>query len=166
MWERIWKRFANRESVTYIIFGVLTTAVDWVTYTVLRWLGIDYRVSTALSWVAAVLFAFVTNKFIVFRSYGMRPGLLWREFFSFVAARAATGVFTMVAMIVMVDGFGWNEFFGKLVVSALSLVLNYVFSKWVIFRGSAKKAPGGKTAVQAEPDDETSGGKAAESGMK
>ena len=126
MLGKLWRKFVNRESVTYIIFGVLTTAVDWVTYTLLWRMGTDYRVSTALSWAAAVLFAFITNKLFVFRSFGMRPGLLWREFSSFVAARAATGVFTMVAMIVMVDGLRWNEFFGKLVVSAVAGVKLYI----------------------------------------
>ena len=140
MFAKIWKKFVNRESVTYIIFGVLTTAVDWVTYAVLWRLGTDYRVSTALSWAAAVLFAFVTNKLFVFRSFEFRPALLWREFSGFVAARAATGVFTMVAMIVMVDGLRWNEFLGKLVVSAISLVLNYIFSKWFIFKKTEKNA--------------------------
>lgn len=43
-------KLCNAESVTYIIFGVLTTAVDWVSYTILWNLGADYRVSTALSW--------------------------------------------------------------------------------------------------------------------
>ncbi len=139
MRDRFWRRFVNRESVTYIIFGVLTTAVDWVSYTVLRRLGTDYRVATALSWAAAVLFAFVTNKLVVFRSFEMRPGLVWKEFSGFVTARVATGLFTMVAMIVMVDGLHWNEYLGKVVVSAISLVLNYLFSKWFIFRkGSGK----------------------------
>ncbi len=134
MFAKIWRKFVNRESVTYVLFGVLTTAVDWITYTVLWRLGTDYRVSTALSWAAAVLFAFVTNKLFVFQSMEFRPAFLWREFSGFVAARAATGVFTMVAMIVMVSGLHWNEFFGKLVVSAVSLVLNYLFSKWFIFK--------------------------------
>ena len=144
MLERIRRKFINRETVTYIIFGVLTTAVDWVTYTVLWRMGTDYRVSTALSWAAAVLFAFVTNKLFVFRSFVMRPGLLWKEFSGFVAARVATGIFTMLGMIAMVDGLKWNEFFGKLVVSAISLVLNYVFSKWFIFKKAGKKPGDGE----------------------
>lgn len=143
MKSRLWKKFINRESVTYILFGVLTTAVDWVTYTVLWHMGSDYRVSTAVSWAAAVLFAFVTNKIFVFQSMGLRPGLLWREFVSFVAARAATGIFTMVAMIVAVDGLHWNEFLGKLLVSVISLVLNYIFSKWFIFKKTGGKASDG-----------------------
>ena len=142
MFRKIWNRFVNRESITYIIFGVLTTAVDWVTYAVLWRMGADYRMSTALSWAAAVLFAFVTNKLFVFRSFELRPKLLWKEFVSFVAARAATGVFTMIAMIVMVGGFHWNEFLGKLVVSAISLVLNYIFSKWFIFKKPVVKSGG------------------------
>ena len=144
MMKSIWKKYVNRESVSYIIFGVLTTAVDWVTYTILWRLGADYRVSTAVSWAAAVLFAFVTNKLFVFQSHDLTPKLLWKEFVSFVAARAATGIFTMAAMIVMVDGFHWNEFVGKIIVSALSLILNYIFSKWFIFKKPGADGTKGK----------------------
>ena len=61
MISKIWRKLANREAVSYIIFGVLTTLVDWVSYTVFWAIGMDYRVSTALSWAAAVMFVFVTN---------------------------------------------------------------------------------------------------------
>ncbi|MCI8517186.1 MAG: GtrA family protein [Hungatella sp.] len=128
------RKLCSRESITYIIFGVLTTAVDWVSYTALWAMGADYRVSTALSWAAAVLFAFVTNKFFVFRSFDTGLWYLWKEFISFVACRAATGVFTMGGMIVMVGMLGWPEFIGKLIVSAVSLVLNYILSKLFIFK--------------------------------
>ena len=46
----------------------------------------------------------------------------------------------MAGMVVMVGGLHWNEFFGKLVVSAISLVLNYILSKLFIFKKSRKKA--------------------------
>lgn len=140
MLSKIWKKFANREAVLYFIFGVLTTLVDWVSYTVFWALGMDYRVSTALSWAAAVLFAFVTNKFFVFRSFNMRPVYLWKEFTSFVACRLTTGVLTMLGMVIMVDILHWHEFVGKFMVSAMSLVLNYVFSKLFIFK---KRVDGG-----------------------
>lgn len=94
----------------------------------------DYRVSTAVSWCAAVLFAFVTNKLFVFQSRSLSLNHLWKEFVAFVGCRAATGVFTMVAMIVMVDFLHLNEFLGKLIVSAISLVMNYIFSKLFIFK--------------------------------
>ena len=134
MISKIWRKLANREAVSYIIFGVLTTLVDWVSYTVFWAIGMDYRVSTALSWAAAVMFAFVTNKLFVFQSFEARLKYLWKEFSSFVACRAATGILTMVGMIIMVDFLHMNEFLGKLVVSVVSLVLNYVFSKLFIFK--------------------------------
>ena len=108
--------------------------MDWASYALFWSLGWDYKVSTALSWAAAVLFAFVTNKFWVFRSFTLKLSYLWKEFVSFVACRAATGVLTMLGMILMVDGFHWNEFLGKLMVSAMSLVLNYIMSKLFIFK--------------------------------
>ncbi len=131
---KVMKKLINRETVLYVLFGVLTTAVDWVSYTLLRWMGTDYRIATAISWAAAVLFAFVTNKLFVFGSRELGLACLCREFAGFVAARAATGVFTVAGMVVTVDFLHWNEYFGKAVVSVLSLAMNYVFSKWFIFR--------------------------------
>ncbi|MEG0368798.1 MAG: GtrA family protein [Hungatella sp.] len=134
MISKIWNKLVNREAITYIIFGILTTLVDWVVYAVLWRIGTDYRISTALSWCAAVLFAFITNKLFVFQSFDIHLRYLWKEFVSFVTCRAATGVFTFVAMIVMVDALHLHEFIGKLIVSAISLVLNYILSKLFIFK--------------------------------
>ena len=134
MISAIWRKLGNRESITYIICGVLTTAVDWITHRILWHMGAEYQVSTAVSWVAAVLFAFVSNKFFVFQSFEMKPGRLWKEFVSFVACRIATFAITMAGMVLMVGMLHWNEFLGKLVVSAVSMVLNYIPSKLIIFK--------------------------------
>lgn len=83
MISKLMKKVLNRESISYIIFGVLTTLVDWASYALFWSLGWDYKVSTALSWAAAVLFAFVTNKFWVFRSFTLKLSYLWKEFVSF-----------------------------------------------------------------------------------
>lgn len=139
MLEKLWKKTVNRETISYLIFGVLTTLVDWLSYWYMRQAGMDYRLATALSWVAAVLFAFVTNKLFVFCSYSLAPKKVWAEFVPFVLCRAITGIFTMVAMILMVDGLGiQQDFICKIVVSAISLVMNYVFSKLFIFNTKKK----------------------------
>lgn len=139
MLERLWKKVMNKETISYLIFGVLTTLVDWLSYWVMHQKGIDYRIATAGSWVAAVLFAFVTNKLFVFGSWNLRPKKVWAEFVPFVECRAATGVFTLVVMMILVDGMKIKQdFICKMVVSAISLVLNYVFSKWFIFKDKEK----------------------------
>ena len=118
----LWERFVNRETISYVIFGVLTTLVDWAVYRIVRWPGYSVAFSTAVSWASAVLFAFITNKLFVFRSRALGMAALAREF-----------------MVAVVDWLGWNEWLGKAAVSAISLVMNYVFSKLFIFRKSENR---------------------------
>lgn len=110
MISKLMKKVLNRESISYIIFGVLTTLVDWASYALFWSLGWDYKVSTALSWAAAVLFAFVTNKFWVFRSFTLKLSYLWKESFLLWRAEQPPGVLTMLGMILMVDGFHGTNF--------------------------------------------------------
>ena len=138
MLRKIWEKCVNYETVSYLICGVLTTAVDFAVYTVLRNVDVGVGVSQALSWLAAVLFAYVVNKLIVFRNYNMRPSYLAREVGTFVAAPAFSGVVTWVLMVVMVRlggdrGFIY-ELFCKFTSSVINMVLNYVFSKLWIFK--------------------------------
>ena len=68
MLHKIWKKCVNYETVSYLICGILTTLVDWGVFGVLNEsVQMDYRISTALSWLAAVIFAYVSNKLVVFR---------------------------------------------------------------------------------------------------
>ena len=138
MLHKIWEKCVNYETVSYLICGFLTTAVDFAVYTVLRQMDIGVGISQALSWMAAVLFAYVVNKLVVFRNYNMRPSCLVKEAGAFVAARAFSGVVTWVLMVVMVKlggdrGFVY-ELFCKFTSSVLNMVLNYVFSKLWIFK--------------------------------
>lgn len=138
MLHKIWEKCVNYETVSYLICGFLTTAVDFAVYTVLRQMDIGVGISQALSWMAAVLFAYVVNKLVVFRNYNMRPSYLVKEAGAFVAARAFSGVVTWVLMVVMVKlggdrGFVY-ELFYKFTSSVLNMVLNYVFSKLWIFK--------------------------------
>ena len=73
--EKLWRKFVNRETVSYVIFGVLTTLVDWISYAVFRRWGMNYRLATVCCQAAAILFAYVTNKIWVFRSYNFSPDI-------------------------------------------------------------------------------------------
>ncbi|MDO4295065.1 MAG: GtrA family protein [bacterium] len=127
-------KWMNPEVISYLIFGVLTTLVDWLLYALLRHMGLDYRFCTALSWFASVIFAYVTNKLFVFRNYNFRPSYLLKECAAFFACRISTGVFNFVAMLLLVDGLHSNEYAAKAVLAVAVIVLNYVGSKLFIFR--------------------------------
>lgn len=138
MLRKIWKKCFTYEIISYLICGVLTTAVDFIVYAVLRGIDLGVGFSQALSWLAAVLFAYVVNKLIVFRNYDFRPAYLARESSAFVAARAFSGAVTWILMVAMVKlggdrGFMY-ELFCKFTSSVLNMVLNYIFSKLWIFK--------------------------------
>ena len=98
-------------------------------------MGYSVVFSQTMSWAAAVLFAFITNKLFVFQSTSLKLSRLFSELVSFVACRLFTGILTIAGMELMVNGLGWSNLFGKIAVSVLSLVLNYILSKLFIFRG-------------------------------
>lgn len=138
MIETLRQKLLTREMILYIIFGVLTTLVDWGSYKAMRNVNIGYRPATAGSWAAAVAFAFVTNKLFVFCSRSLQPGRVRKELASFVTCRLLTGLITLAAMIVMVDGLGIKQdFICKIIVSAISLALNYIGSRLFIFKKAA-----------------------------
>ena len=140
MIKKIWDKVMNREVISYLIFGVLTTLVNWVVYAAMVKVHIDYRIATAAAWAVSVLFAFIVNKIFVFQSYNLRPAYVMKEITSFVACRAVSGVMEMVFMIVMVSWIHMDEYISKIAVSVIVVIVNSVFSKLFIFRKSEEKS--------------------------
>ncbi len=138
--RELWEKY--RDTALYLIFGAVTTAVNVVTYHVcFAMLGVPNTPSVVIAWVLSVAVAYITNKLWVFRSSSFAPAVLWPELGKFVAARAFTGVLDLGIMFVGVDLLGLQE--GgpatalKLGSNVLVVVLNYVFSKWLIFKDQA-----------------------------
>ena len=127
-------RFLNRETVSYLFFGVLTTLVNWIVYYGLTLLGVDYLVSQIIAWIAAVVFAFFTNRKYVFRSETMDSAGIFTEFVRFVGARLLSFLIETFILWLFVEKAGLSELFVKIPASVLTVILNYVFSKLFIFR--------------------------------
>jgi len=136
----------RQEALLYIIFGVLTTIVSWVTYAIFVWLGVELNVSNILSWMCGVLFAFVVNKWFVFMCRSTDSGTVLRELGSFFSARIFTGLiaFVLFPLLIFVglDGslFGIEGFPARIVTSLVEIALNWIFSKYFIFTKKTGRA--------------------------
>ena len=119
--------------VTYLVFGVLTTVVNYIVYLPLFAMGFSAAASNAVAWVAAVAFAYLTNKPFVFRSHDWSMKTVLPELAKFVGCRVGSGVLETLILMVTVDILGWNGFVWKLVTSVLVVVLNYIGSKLLVF---------------------------------
>ncbi len=122
------------ELIKYGIFGVLTTVVYFGVYTVLyEFLKVNGTLSNAISWLAAVVFAFITNKLFVFGSRSRNFSRIAYEFGTFFAARAFTGAVYIGGYALLIE-MGVNGYLSKAVLSIFNIVVNYIFSKLVTFR--------------------------------
>lgn len=124
-----------KEVISYLFFGVLSTVVNFVAYFICTDLfHMNYLVSNGISWAAAVAFAYVTNRTWVFESKVSGVKNVFKEMSAFVGCRVFSGVVDMTIMYIGVDLIGIPDGTTKLVTQVIVVVLNYIFSKLIIFR--------------------------------
>lgn len=124
-----------RDIILYGIFGVLTTVVNIAAYWVMAHLfKAGTMPSTLIAWVAAVLFAYVTNRKWVFHSEATTLKAVVKELVSFFTCRLATGVVDWACMFVFVDLLHFNDVVIKAAANILVIILNYIASKLIIFK--------------------------------
>ena len=138
-----------KELIVYLIFGVLTTLVNFIAFWLFsKLLGEElYLINNAFAWVVAVVFAFVTNKLFVFDSKSWALKTSGKEFVEFVGARLFSFGIEEGGMWLFIDllNFGAKEItiFGiiisgqiivKLILAVIVVIINYFFSKFIIFK--------------------------------
>jgi putative flippase GtrA len=97
--KKLFEKLVNRETISYIIVGVLTTAVNWAVYSVCyNQLHIPNLVSTWIAWFLSVAFAFVPNRKLVFNSKNKGAAAVLREVLAFFGSRIFTQLIDTLGM--------------------------------------------------------------------
>ncbi len=127
------------ELIMYAIFGILTTLVNIIIYYIftdifkLSFLGSNaYLLATIIAWTGAVLFAFYTNKYFVFKK--KEKTNIIKEMISFFSFRGLSLLFDIGIMFIMVELLTINDLISKVVANIIVILLNYFFSKLFIFK--------------------------------
>lgn len=142
----------HREGILYIFFGALTTLVNFVLFFLFQWILGEhlYLLSNLIAWAGAVVFAFIVNKLFVFESRSFDGRLLLREGVEFAMARVFSLIVEELGLLLLLEivGVGALELpFGivlsgelivKVILAVIVLVINYFFSKLVIFKKKSK----------------------------
>jgi putative flippase GtrA len=128
----------HEEILVYLVVGALTTIVSWASCFFMEHFWLDASDSfqnfwiNTIGWVVGVCAAYPMNRSWVFKSHNPR---IAGEFFSFALSRLSTWILDIVIMWVTVNVLSWNYWISKICISAvLVTVLNYVFSKVLIFK--------------------------------
>lgn len=124
----------KKETFLYLVFGVLTTIVDYaVAMFLFHGLHTGELTANNVAWCASVLFAYLTNKLLVFEAKSFEFHVICKEILTFVSAR----VITLLMADVIIWGaahIGISFLVSKLLSSILVVIANYIFSKFWIFK--------------------------------
>ena len=125
----------NREVVSYLFFGGLTFIVSMVTFWVFNIpLKINALYSNIISWIFAVLFAYITNRIWVFKSNADTFTKYLYEILTFFSGRLLTLGIEELIIFVFVTVLDFNSMIIKAIAQIVVIVSNYVISKIVVFR--------------------------------
>ncbi|NLO10157.1 MAG: GtrA family protein [Clostridiales bacterium] len=130
----IYKKVINRETVSYGIFGILTTIVNFISYEGLYRLGTPNLTANWMAWVIAVTFAYIVNKWSVFRSRSSTINAELAKMGKFYGARLVSLGVEQLGMFVFVEKLGIYRWLIKGALSIIVIIINYIFSKLYIFK--------------------------------
>ena len=134
------KNHCNRETISYLICGVLTTILSIVVFWASDVSGMNTAASNTMSTVSAVISAYFLNKIFVFRSESWSCTVIVREISVFITGRLGTYISETLLLIVLVDFIGLPGFICKLFTLVLVITANYVISKKAVFVKKDRKA--------------------------
>jgi len=131
-------KFLNRETISYLIFGVLTTIVSIATFVLARYIGLEVIPANLISHFLAITFAFFTNKIFVFESTSWKPLFVLGEILKFFSTRFIAVFLETPFLALLVNVLGFDDTLMKVFTSVLLIIANYILSKWFIFRKKAQ----------------------------
>ena len=147
--KALFHKVVTRETILYVLFGVLTTLLNLVAFKAFDLiLGPKfYLLSNCVAWVLAVAFSYATTKAFVFESKDWTVPVLKKEVPAFVGARIASLFLEEAGLWFFVEILHFDEkvfnFFvvqlggkitAKLILGVIVVVINYVLSKFWIFK--------------------------------
>ena len=127
----------HREVLLYVFFGGLTTVLSIGSFAWFYAMGLNELVANVLSWILAVLFAYVTNSTWVFSAHPETMGERLRQMASFYGGRVATLAMEEAVLFLGITLLRGNAVAVKTLAQILVFVGNYVISKWLVFRKRA-----------------------------
>lgn len=123
------------EIIKYVIFGGLTTVVNFLAYfACIDLLDFNYLVANIISWFLSVIFAYITNRAFVFEKVNFTFRSILKEVSLFFGSRFLSGAIETASLFLLVELMHLDDHISKIAVAVIVVILNYVFSKLIVFR--------------------------------
>lgn len=136
------KKFIFSEAIKYIFVGILTTIINIVIFRFLLFIFNNNLPNFKYNWffaevpafIIAVLFAFFMDKYFVFKKTGTKVSETTQELINFFMMRIISELVNILGLFIFINILKFDELYSKIGLSIIVVVLNYLFSKFFIFR--------------------------------
>ncbi len=135
--KKIWALYKKYEElINYLVVGVMTTVVSWAAYGICKLvMNVDnvviMQAAVFLRWFAGVVFSYFMSRKFVFKSKNPK---IWKEAIDFTTSRIVTLFLDMFVMWLLPTVFKVNDWIATFVSAVLVVIMNYIFSKFIVFR--------------------------------
>lgn len=124
----------RKHYILYVISGIITTAVNFITYGICRHLGLSATLCVITSWFCAILFAFCYNLAVFSPKVSSAPIVIIKKFGLFALGRAFSGIADLMIILIFAEKLKFNHYTVKLASCGVVMVMNYILSR-MIFHG-------------------------------
>lgn len=133
--EALIKKVCTREVIFYIIFGILTTLLNIILSTILESIfHLEGNLASTIGIVCSILFAYFTNRKLVFNSTATTFSQIGKEFSKFIVGRLFTMVIEMVGFYLLYTVFKIPMLVSKCIIAVIVIILNFFISKFFAFK--------------------------------
>ena len=130
------KKYINEETILYIIFGIITSLLNILLFSLLNYIGINYLISNIITLIIVKIVAYICNKMFVFKSRCNNFKELVLEFIRFFFSRFITLLIDYFGLIIFIELFGIDKTISKIIITVIVVVINYFFGKKYVFKNS------------------------------
>lgn len=129
------KKVCTKEVIFYGVFGILTTVINIGLFYILNSLfNVEENLSNNIAIVAAVLFAYFTNRKLVFNSKANGFKEKFIEFCKFMLGRLFTMIIESLGFFALFNLLGIQELISKILITVIVVILNFFISKFFAFK--------------------------------
>ena len=123
------KKYEN--VLLYLIFGVLTTLVNFVTYyicyTKFHWINLA---SNTVAWILSVMFAFITNKIWVFKNSKRDVASIIKFYLTYLS----TWLLSALLLYIWIEKIEISDKIAPIINIFITTPINYLMNKFWVFK--------------------------------
>ena len=139
MFEKLKKELTDKEKrshyIKYLIVGCITMFISVSSFKLIRVYlpELNENFANVLSIIVAIICSYFMNRAFVFES---KERNVIKEFGKFFSGRLVTLVVEEIVFFVGIDVIQLTDMPVKISSTVIAFVMNYIFSRWMVFRNS------------------------------